>query len=286
LDQVVEPAREAERLYRADAQDDPSGNYFARLGVTSARLVALLLSAQYGELSTQLHNLVDDAVAHDNRFLLIQLTYVQTQLEQVTGKGSASRSRIAAQRSVLPEGCFGVLHVLHMGAELTNACWTGDHASVRELVDTAWSKFLQSPVRRAATLAWVAYSEHARYVLNRYLSEGRRGDPFALVRKDVLALEKFLGLGQVFATQCRGRVAWLKADRREAIAQFRKSATILDELGMPHLCARDQYALGILLADAEGSRLRTAAERRMLDLGVVDLANDLRASYPELAEPA
>jgi hypothetical protein len=232
--------------------------------------------------------MLDEALAHDNRLLLLQLTYVQTRAEQVAGRGASSRSRLEAQRSELPEGRFGALHAMHMSAVMSAACWIGEHASAREYLGPAWAKFLSSPVRRYATMAIMARSEHARFVLNEYVALGRQGDPFPVVEKD---LEAFTKIGKVSPRGLHNldqhfcaRIAWLRGDRREAIELFRQALHAAQAMNMVHAAARDQLALGILLGDGEGAELRSDAEQRMRELGVADVAADLNAYFPELAE--
>ncbi|HKP61366.1 MAG TPA: protein kinase [Polyangiales bacterium] len=287
LSDVQEPAAEAERLYRLDSQSDPIGNYFTRLQVASARLGTLLQTARYAELATHLQGMLDEALAHDNRLLPLLLTYAQTRWEQVIGRGSSTRARLDLQRNELPEGRFGILHVMSMSALLCSASWTGDHASAREHADPAWAKFLRSPLRRYAVMAVMARFEHARFVLNEFVAQ-RRGNPFPQVREDIRELAEF---GKSLPLGMRGlnrhlaaRVAHLNGDRDEAIEILRDATGPTGSVDMPHHRARDEYALGIMLGDGEGAELRSAAEARMSELGVVDVAADLDAYFPELAE--
>jgi DNA mismatch repair protein MutH len=77
----------------------------------------------------------------------------------------------------------------------------------------------------------------------------------------------------------------LSGQRKDAIAKLRACIAAYLEAGMRHEVARDQAALGILLANEEGAALRSTAEQTMHDIGVVDVAADIRAHYPEMMDP-
>ena len=280
---VLEPAREAERLFRADSQDDPSGNYFRRFAVAAVRMGALELFGEYAEVDARLRSLLNEGAATDNRGLLLQLTLLQTHNEQNAGHAAWSRPRLEAQRAQLPDNCFGALHVLHMVAVMGDACWRGDYASAEDYVDGAWARFLRSPVRRAAYLGCTAHGAHARFLLNQYVAQGRPGDPARAALKAIDALEKLpMPFAAATAQSYRARVAFLAGHPQQASTLLRASATGYETLGMPHEMALNQYALGTLLPGDEGAALCSAAEQRLRALGVADPTADVRAHYPEL----
>jgi serine/threonine protein kinase len=282
---VLEAASDVERLFRADSQDDPSGNYHSRFAVASVRLGALHFFAEYKQFADALRSLLDEATATDNRSALLALTRSQTLLEQIEGRAAKSRARLDAQRAELPSNCFGTLHVLHMVAAMSDVCWSGDYAAASEHLAQAWSRFLRSPVRRGGFVGFMAHSQHAQLLLNQYVATGRRGDPARSIRKDLAALKALpLPIAVPAATRYRARLAWLAGDEQTAIAQLRACAAAYRQAGMRHEVARDEYALGVLLQGDEGLALRTTAEQQMREMGVIDVPADLRAHFPELFE--
>jgi hypothetical protein len=281
---VLEAASEVEQLFRADSQDDPSGNYYSRFAVASVRLGALHFFGEYRQFAEDLRRLLDEAAATDNRSTLLALTRSQTLLEQIEGRAAKSRARLDAQRAELPDNCFGTLHVLHMVAAMSDACWSGDYAGTEHL-EHAWSRFSRSPVRRGCLVSFMAHSQRAQLLLNQYVAAGRRADPARSVRKNIAALKALpLPTAAAAAQRYRARLAWLSGEQRAAIALLRAGAATYQLAGMRHEVARDQYALGVLLRGDEGAGLRTSAEQRMREMGVVDVTADLRAHFPELIE--
>jgi hypothetical protein len=283
--EVLAPACEAERLFRTDSQDDPHGNYYGRLAVTAFRLGTLQVLGQHDEVAAELQGLVAEAIATDNRALLLQLTYVQTLSEHYLGQSSKARPRLERQRAELPDGCFGILHVLHMAALMLDVCWEGDYPTKNSYLDDAWARFARSPVRRVANLAVVAHTAHGVLVLNRHLAEG--GDrELPLVRKDIGALERIHSpAAGSTAHYLRARLALRNGHSEQAAVELRASAAAYRASDtLPHFAARDECALGALLQGDEGRALRTDAEQRLRALGIVDVNGLLHAAYPELFE--
>jgi eukaryotic-like serine/threonine-protein kinase len=283
LHDALGASQAAGRMIRADSQDDPSENYARRGGMASVRISTLQFLGEYRVCASELQTLLEEASATGNRVFGLRLTRNQTLADQIAGHAAKSRPRLDAQSAELPTHSFGLLHVTHMVAVMSSACWTGDYAWANAYLESAWAKFLRSPVRHAAYLGLMAYAEHAHLLLNQHLAEPHSGKAARVVRTDVRALEKMpLPWAAAFAQRFRARVAFLDGDRAAANAQLRLSASTFQEIGMAHETARDQAALGALLAGEEGSALCTAAERRMREMGVADPQADLRSHYPEL----
>jgi hypothetical protein len=77
-------------------------------------------------------------------------------------------------------------------------------------------------------------------------------------------------------------LAYLRGDRAAAIAQFRSSAAQHAENGAQDEAARERWALGCVLGEAEGQQLRAAALVALAALGIREPAEELRGYYPEL----
>jgi hypothetical protein len=143
-------------------------------------------------------------------------------------------------------------------------------------------------MRRYASIAVLARGEHARFMLNEYVAQGRQVEPFSEVQRDIEALAKIgkvAPAGLFFLEQyLRARIAWLRGDRHKAIEHLRTVVCAAEAPENPHFRALNQQALGVVLGDSEGAKLRSEAEQCIRDLGVVDVAADLNAYFPELAE--
>jgi predicted Ser/Thr protein kinase/tetratricopeptide (TPR) repeat protein len=285
MHEVLAPAREAERLFRSDSQDDPHGNYHSRLVVTALRLGTVLVLGPHDGVAAELHGLVAEAVATDNRALLLQLTLVQTLSEHYLGQSSKSRSRLERQRAELPEGCFGILHVLHMVALMTDVCRIGDYAANAAYLDDAWTRFSRSPMRRVAYLAVLAHAAHGTLILNRHVAESREGEP-TRVREDIAALARFASPTATGSEHyLMARLALRNGHTERAVAALRASSVASRTRDTaPCNAAREECALGALLQGDEGRALRATAEQRLRELGIVDVAGLVHAYFPELFE--
>jgi tetratricopeptide (TPR) repeat protein len=282
LHEVLEPAAHAERLFRQDSQDDPTGNYHMRFLVRSVRAGALHYCGRYAEFVGELQTLLDEAAAIDNRAVLLQMTYSETLAEQITGRAARSRARLDKQRKELPDNCFGVVHVLHLVAVMSDACWSGDYAPVRDYIEAAWAGFERSAVRRAAYLALMAHATRSHFLLNAYVASGRQGDARHVVQHGVRALDKLpLPAAGAAALRLRARVAFLSGQTAAAVTHLRASLSAYEGVGMLHEVARDQYALAVLEEPVRADACAAAAQR-IRELGVVDVAADIKAYYPEL----
>jgi hypothetical protein len=283
LHELLASTDEAGRSIRSDAQQAPIGNYNRRFGVASIRITAMQTFGQYGRCSRELRGLLHAATATDNRALSLLLTRSQTIAEQVEGKALQARKRLDAQRALLPANRFGLLHVLHLAAVISTACWTKDYAWADEYLASMWPEFLRSPLRRSGYLGVMAHSEHARLLLNQQL-EGVRASmlPVAPI-EDLRALSRSrLPAAGAFVERFRARIAILEARPDEAIARLRASRAAFEALDMLHEAARDQFALGVVIGGEQGALLQSAADQRMRELGVVVPRADVRAHFPEL----
>ncbi|HKP57486.1 MAG TPA: protein kinase [Polyangiales bacterium] len=279
---VVSHADAAERLFRADAQDDPGGNYNRRFVTALVRIGTLHALGQYERFKRELPAVIEDARATDNRAVLLQLTYTHTSLEQLLGHGARSRARLDAEIGELPTTRVNSLYLLHMVAVMSAACWSRDFAWGRLHLEEAWTRYLRSPLRLAASMAMMAHDLHGRFSLNEAIELDLRADPAALVAPDLRALRKLaVPMAKTAELRLRGRVALLTGKRIDAAALLRESSNMLDELGSPHEAARDQFALGAAVGGSEGETLRSGARARIRALGIMDVDADLRAYFPE-----
>jgi tetratricopeptide (TPR) repeat protein/predicted Ser/Thr protein kinase len=280
--EVLEPAYEAERIYRLDWSGDAHGDYFRRFTVAAARIGALQAVGNHRGFLIELQSTVDEARAADNRNALLQLVLNQTIAEEVQGCPEKSRPRLDESRALLPKDRFGTLHVLHLISVMRAACATQDFAWAGPQVAEMWPQYQRSPARRSAFLAVLARSAHARFVLNRHILEGGTEDPAKLLRDDERVLGKsHLPWSSATTWRLQARLANLNGRPEQALELFRKSSAHFKKTISPDDAARDQYALGYLLGGDEGAALRKASQDRLRENGVADTQGDLRAYYPE-----
>jgi hypothetical protein len=280
--EVLEPAYEAERIYRADWSGDARGDYFLRFTVVAARIGALQGVGNHARFLSELHGTMEEARAADNRTALLQLMLNQTIAEEVEACPHKTRPRLDEQRTQLPKNRFGTLHMLHMISVMRAACATGDYAWAAAQLLEAWPSYQRSPAHRSALLAFLARSAHARFLLNQYVAEGGSGDPAKLVRDDIRVLERLhLPWCAGSSMRLQARVANLKGRPELAIELLLKSSAHFERVGASDETARDRYALGWLLGGDKGAILRADAESLLRTNGIVDPRADLRAFFPE-----
>jgi hypothetical protein len=284
---VLEPAGEALRSYNDDTRGDEYGEYYHSFTAITARISALLVLGDYTTFTSELRDCLERAAATENHSMLLHLTVHQTLAEQLLGQAQQSRARLEKEREALPTKRFGVLHVMHMCAVMTAASGTGDYAWARELVDTWWSRYQSSVVRRSAYLGIIAHSEHARMLVHECVATGKLDDLSKLVAKDLDALEKspLKRLARGAALALRGRVAHLQGQPDTAIRLWREAAGVLDEIGLRVDAVVLRFALGQLIGGAEGSQLRRGAEAQMRESGIARPQEFFARRFPELMEP-
>jgi eukaryotic-like serine/threonine-protein kinase len=280
---VIEPSYEAERILLADREADRRDNYYLRLAVVSCRIGALVMLGEMPRFLSELDSALQEARATENRHALLQLALNQTMAEEFTSQSMLSRPRLEEQRRQLPDGRFGMVHVLHMAAQMRAACATGQFAPALADVEHDWQLFLASAIHRNPALDTLGRNAHARFLINRHVVEGRSDDIRALVHADLRALEAARSPSAASsAARIRARLAYLDADRELAVEELRRCAASHAEVGYAIEAARDRFALGRLLGGEEGRSLQSEAEQRFRDGGMADPHADLSIHFPEI----
>src|SRR5262249_40545390 len=81
--EVLEPAYEAERIYRANSRVDAAGDYHRRFTVIAARIGAHQAVGNHAQFLSELKATSEEAQSADNRGALLQLMLNQTVAEEV-----------------------------------------------------------------------------------------------------------------------------------------------------------------------------------------------------------
>jgi serine/threonine protein kinase/tetratricopeptide (TPR) repeat protein len=276
---VLEPSYEAERIFRASS----SADYYMRFAIVSARIGALYTLGDQWKFKAELSEVLEEARETDNRTALLQLTMNETVAEELDGQPERSIKRLEQQYRELPRGRFGIMHLLHMGAVMRVASATGEYAWAAEFSEPEWQRYRRSPVSRVPLLAFGIHTVRARFLLNRHVHERSTGSAAALIRSEVRGLRRLtLPWAPPFATRMQARAAVIAGDRAIAIESLRQNVRIWGETASRDEAARDQWALGRVLGDAEGAELMAAAEATLRTLGVLDPALDATYNFPEL----
>jgi hypothetical protein len=136
---------------------------------------------------------------------------------------------------------------------------------------------MKSPLRHSALLCYLLRSFRARLLLNRYVLEGRNGDPAAIVREDLRAMRN-MGFGRGI----EARVAYLRGDIISAVAATRESMQLFAARNALEEVARQKHVLGHLLGGEQGAQLIAEAVAESLSMGVASPLAMLRGSNPEI----
>jgi hypothetical protein len=285
--EVLEPAYEAERLFRASSSADVHGDYYLRFAVVSSRIGALSTLGDQRKFRAELDAVLAEARATDNRTALLQCVLNETAAEEIDGRPEASRERLERQFLELPQGRFGILHLLHMIAVMRFASSTRDYAWGDRFIDPHWRGYRRSPVSRVAFLAYGVHGSRARLLLNRHVHEPQSGDPARLIRDDLRVLERVeLPLGKPLAARMRARLALLSGERSRAAERFRESVARWQATASRDEAARDEWALGRTLDGSEGAQLMAAAAHTLADAGLKQPWLDVTFHFPELSDGA
>jgi tetratricopeptide (TPR) repeat protein len=281
---ALELSKEAERYYNMHRGAEEPGEYYLRSTLRTTRVGALFQLGRFRDARKELQETVEAARAADSRTILLQLSLVIALDDIAQNEPQRSRERLNRERAQLPAQGFGALHLVHMIAVMRVACALGDYAWARDIVDVMWPRFQRS-LGRHSVFATLAYSAHARYLLNRHVIERRSGDPNALVRDDLRALHKLSDrVGPAAYTRFRARVAYLSGGRDRALSLYRQHV---------ESCARERYfdeieranwALGRVLGGEEGARLCAEAIARLRERGMLNPEREIESHFPELVE--
>jgi hypothetical protein len=239
---------------------------------------------RHTEATRELRELNAHARATGNLTTLLQIASCATTMEQVLKTCAGSRERLENERTLLPHGEVGMLHVLHLSGVLRAAAMTGDFGWAQKTVDDLWPGFERSPVRRSAYLSYVVHMNLARFLLNRHVLHGESSDPEHTVKHCLrfLASSAPEPLRKPAAARLRARIACIRGDRARGIQLLQESITQHEHMGAVDEVARERYALGCLLGGSEGEAQQKSARAALAGCGVVNPEADIRGYYPEL----
>ncbi|HKP59423.1 MAG TPA: protein kinase [Polyangiales bacterium] len=277
---ILEPAYEAERLYRAKPG---TGDYYHRFVVVAVRIGALISAGQYLRAATELADARAEAIATHNQCALLQLTLDQTALDGVFNQLESAKQRLLEERALLPNQRFGPYHTLHMISVMRVACGTHDYAWADAWLEEAWARWEKSLVHRSAYLNVLAYGARLRYLVNRHVVEARTEDIEAVVRGPLkmAARSPFAEGRVVLATRTRARLAYLAGRGQEAVELMKTAVEALGSAA-PGEEARERCALGHMIGGNEGAAIVSVYEQRLRELGFVDPLSEMWSGYPEL----
>jgi len=280
--QVVIFSDAALHALRTDPHADTRGNYYRRHMVSAMRVRSLYMLGRYKELVSELTALLDEARATDNRALILNVAAAQVQMEEVLDISASARSRLEQQARELPKNRFGTIHVVHMMAVVSAACFLEDYALAAECLDMHWDRFMGSSIGRGGWWRLALHAARARLLLNRHVTAGADRTLLTTVREDWAWLAK-QGASHA-AKRVAARLAHIGGDVPRAIQCLRDAILELEAQSMFGEAARDRYALGAMLGGAQGRPLREASLCQLRLLGVVNPRRMLRAHYPEFIE--
>jgi hypothetical protein len=214
--------------------------------------------------------------------LLIALP--RTIIERAFETCRSSRARLDTERTQLPKGSFGILHLVHMIGTMQAACATQDYAWAEERLAQDWPEYLRAPIHGMAYTASIAHAAHARLLLNQRVSSGAEGSAARAVQPDLRELARMSvpPLENAELMRLRARCAYLDGDPKRAIDLLQQSAAASSEAFYQDEPERDRFALGCLLGGSEGAQLCATAEEALRSFGVVEPLEELRGFYPEL----
>ncbi|HKU43186.1 MAG TPA: protein kinase [Polyangiales bacterium] len=283
---VLEPASEAERIYRAAAESHGTGDYYRRQMASTARIGALHMLGQNQQFASELAATLAEARATDNISVQLHLMLNQTLAEEVSATTDRSLARLAGLRELLPEPRFGILHALYTSAVMRATCSSLDFDTCDALLGDVWERFERSPVRNIPVFGFSVRTSHAALLINRRVRVAGTPDPTRAVEHDMRELGRLpMSSAQQYQQRMFARLALLSGERPRAVELLRASSSGFGK-SVPAEGERDRYALGILLGGSEGDALCSQAQRGLTALGYADPVRFVAASYPELVGPA
>ena len=284
LRDAIGPSYLADEIYETKSAFDDTGDYYHMYAVRTVRVAALQGLGRHVEAIKELRELIANAQATDNLTTILQISASVTSMEQVLERCAHSRERLDWERERLPKGEIGILHVMHLVGVLRSAATTHDFEWGQSVLDAMWPGYERSPVRRSAYLSYVLHVNLARFLLNRYVVRGESGRPEARLKRCLRWLSSSAPepLRAPSQARVRARLALLHSDKHKAMQLFRESMSEHQQVGAQDEVARERYALGFLIAGAEGEQEKRAAGVLLRAYGVVDPEADMRGYYPEL----
>jgi hypothetical protein len=280
--EVLEPAARANQIILEHLSVE--NHYYQRLALASARLGALSGLNEFELLRTELAATLAEAHATENRTTLLQLTLVETIVDEINGKPERSPPRLAEQRAELPEGRFSIFHVLHMLATLWASCATGGYELGLACLEQKWPVYRRSAAYHIAFLRQAAHALRSRLLLHQYAMDRTASHVLPIIERDVQALAKLERLGSAnWRHRVKARLDVIRGDTEAAVAAYRRSEAAFDKNGAVVDAARDRYAIGLIVGGDEGALLCSDAEALVRSKGAVDPVTLLTSQLPELA---
>jgi hypothetical protein len=285
--EILEPANEAERIYRTTPRLEAVGD-FHRFVIASVRIGTWIVYGQNDLALEALDRSLAEARAMKNQNAILQLSVPQTYAEALRNRPQQSKVRLLEERKHLPTDHFGPMQLFHLIATMRASCSTNDFVWSDPWVERAWSDWKRSPLRLVAFLSFHAVSTRLRYLINRHVVERRTDSLEIAVKADLKAMAKL-----PFEDHCgavigrtKARLEFIAGRRPAAIELLRGAVDMLEKSGSLADLARDRYALGVMLGGPEGAKLRAEGEQTLRGMGVTDPLAELSANYPELLREA
>jgi tetratricopeptide (TPR) repeat protein len=282
--EIIEPAYEAERIYRAEPGTEPNGDYYHRFAVVAVRIGGLIALGQYQRATIELADAREEALATRNQNALLQVSLVQTVLDGIHDRIESAKVRLLEERELLPRVRFGPLHTLHMVSVMRVACSTHDYAWAEPWLEEAWGQWNKSIVRRSAFMNLLANGARLRYLVNRHVVEHRTENLEDVIRADLKAASRTpFEEGRVgIVARTRARLLYREGRRDEAVELLRQSVEAIERGGAPSEAARERYGLAFMIGGEEGRAMAAECDRLMREAGVVAPLVEVWSNYPEL----
>jgi predicted Ser/Thr protein kinase/tetratricopeptide (TPR) repeat protein len=281
-EQALEPAREAERLYRQLAPSTLEGVYHLRALVATTRQAALVELGHLRAFVADVSETQQEAHATDNHAVLLHVALNEVLHDEILGRAANAVVRLDRQRAMLPTDGFGLYSTLHMIAVLRAACASGELAWGVRYLEQDWPRYLRSPVRGLPKLAVLARLNRLQLLLSHHFAAGRAASQLPRAWRGELGELERACTRPANATSAAflcARVEHAAGDTARAVARVRRAIERNpDGPETPGL----SYQLGAMLGGAEGATLCADSRQAFLDLGIVDPDAWLRALYPEL----
>jgi eukaryotic-like serine/threonine-protein kinase len=281
---VLEPASEAEQIFRTLAQRSADANYYMRLNVAAVRIGALYELGDYRAFADELSRALREARATDNIAAQLAFALNETLLDELTDQTNGTLARLDRQRQQLPRGEFGVYHALHMVAVTFAACWHRELAWGMRYMEEDWPRYLGSSLRATAQIAALARWSRLRLLLDHHLANGAQTSYAAELQSGLGKLIKASNTSRSlsFAYSLRARLSFGNDDKQSAISLLRTFSELPAGRVSMAEADRNRYALGRMLGGDEGAQLVRDCERSLAARGVQNPGRYARGYFPEL----
>jgi len=281
-DAVLEPAGEAEGLFRQLAPGTLEGTYFQRAAVASTRQIALLCLGEFRAFIADSNEAMREAYATDDRAVSLHTALIEVMHDAIMGRGTRAVARLEQQRALLPADGFGLFHAIHMSAVCYAACVTGELAWGMRYLEQDWPRYLRSPVRGIASLAANARLFRVQLLLSHHFTAGHGASELPRkLRSELAELERAYTQGihaALVDMQC-ARVEHAAGNVAGAVARLRRAI----ERGANKFEAESpRYQLGVMLGGEQGAALCAGSRQALLERGLPDPDAWLRSMFPEL----